>query len=1202
MHAKDALVDLQQDRHFSLVLTHKNKMSSQGIPLEVCYFKADAEGFMEREDFTVLAPIDTPLSQSILQIPPLASRAIEEDAQFNIICQGDNYKGKEIDLDQTPLNVEHIVASMHSKRAPILFVTSVKRRHDSGISVEYVERSRTLHRRPSVSSNMLRSVLKPQQESSSCSSSNEETVSIQEETSSIGPKSMSISPEPSHSNEVEDVFEDSPSFTYSPRNKSDVPDLLKRQTMNLSSSHKPPKFPSSYTLKHSLTKEQRSISVDDKAQDKQGRATLSSEPITVLTTGSKPFVPRGESFLRKNRLAFKKRRASTLDLNVRQLTIRVSTDSGYEIDIPSHSHLTVGELKHTISHELSSVGKLPGAGGLALTYSLEDKDASADTHGDDESISPPSEKVYELVDDAQLLINTMFLQQCDEVPEVLSGLRVGPLPAPVRKDLVTIYRITQLTQVILDDRVAELGGEDIKKCTAVAAPDKPEMEAARRTLHDFVMQVTSERSTEDYVLSVDIAKDAAPTTLILKVPFNNHVPVTFHYKQVFSLTKKISIHKTADSVLNAIHHCLVECDLIKNSVEAYTMQMSGINSYIHGNQELIAFADIRRCITKKEAIHMSILMKPSPLLYEPFDISWLPLDPHSYKPPLQVDVSDSYRRETTSLWEYPEGEGFHLKLVRVENLPFDSPRNLLTVELSIHHGSEMIHSARTTEFKTQDSFTMTWNEDVTFIIPFKDLPKAAKVMVVIRNSNSGTYYWGMINIFDHQSRIRSGDNILHLWEVKGERNTTKWTIRRTSSVFPVPIVEKEKEAFSSILSGPAADNPHPSAVRAVLNFGSHDKSVYYPSVSEQSRRSLFSQHPAFRNVKLKKHFSKYLELKFNMRRNKKPYHNLPVHLESIKWGSLKERLEVYNVLDTISNKEETDENGTVSKDIEKIPLFVAFRLLDKDFPDEQVRAFATKIVEYHVKSDTLEDYLLQLIQALKFEHNHDSALARYLLKQALVNKNIGHKFFWYLRGEMQSPQYMLRFAVILEAYLKGCGEALLTKYMDHVTMQDSLVAIGQKLKGTYGKDSAKMQQVLPAELLKAELQKITIVPAYNPRLRLGGLRPLHCRVMSSAKKPIFLEMLNVNSTALATDPVRLIMKMGDDLRQDVITLRMLSLFEKLWENEGLDLKLIPYGCMATGPRTGFIEVVKNSKTIAEVSGVRENKKLFEWIKLHQKDA
>ncbi len=61
-----------------------------------------------------------------------------------------------------------------------------------------------------------------------------------------------------------------------------------------------------------------------------------------------------------------------------------------------------------------------------------------------------------------------------------------------------------------------------------------------------------------------------------------------------------------------------------------------------------------------------------------------------------------------------------------------------------------------------------------------------------------------------------------------------------------------------------------------------------------------------------------------------------------------------------------------------------------------------------------------------------------------------------------------------------------TKYMDHVIMQDSLEVIGQKLKDTFGKDSAKMQQVLSAELLKAELHKITIVPAYNPRYQCGN--------------------------------------------------------------------------------------------------------------------
>ena len=35
-----------------------------------------------------------------------------------------------------------------------------------------------------------------------------------------------------------------------------------------------------------------------------------------------------------------------------------------------------------------------------------------------------------------------------------------------------------------------------------------------------------------------------------------------------------------------------------------------------------------------------------------------------------------------------------------------------------------------------------------------------------------------------------------------------------------------------------------------------------------------------------------------------------------------------------------------------------------------------------------------LLQALKFEASHDSALVRFLLKKALTNKTIGHFFFW----------------------------------------------------------------------------------------------------------------------------------------------------------------------------------------------------------------
>ncbi len=76
-----------------------------------------------------------------------------------------------------------------------------------------------------------------------------------------------------------------------------------------------------------------------------------------------------------------------------------------------------------------------------------------------------------------------------------------------------------------------------------------------------------------------------------------------------------------------------------------------------------------------------------------------------------------------------------------------------------------------------------------------------------------------------------------MWEAKGE-NSVKIG-KRISSMIPVSIVEKEKEAFSSILSGPAADNPDPNAVNVVLDFGSRDKQMYYPSASMESRKKLF---------------------------------------------------------------------------------------------------------------------------------------------------------------------------------------------------------------------------------------------------------------------------------------------------------------------------------------------------------------------------
>jgi phosphatidylinositol-4,5-bisphosphate 3-kinase len=85
--------------------------------------------------------------------------------------------------------------------------------------------------------------------------------------------------------------------------------------------------------------------------------------------------------------------------------------------------------------------------------------------------------------------------------------------------------------------------------------------------------------------------------------------------------------------------------------------------------------------------------------------------------------------------------------------------------------------------------------------------------------------------------------------------------------------------------------------------------------------------------------------------------------------------------------------------------------------------------------------------------------------------------------------------------------------------------------------------------------------------------------MDSKMRPLWLVFENNDPFG---DDIYLILKHGDDLRQDMLTLQMLRIMDKLWKKEGLDLRMNSYGCISTENRVGMIEVVLNAETIANI--------------------
>ncbi|OQS04690.1 phosphatidylinositol-4,5-diphosphate 3-kinase [Thraustotheca clavata] len=289
---------------------------------------------------------------------------------------------------------------------------------------------------------------------------------------------------------------------------------------------------------------------------------------------------------------------------------------------------------------------------------------------------------------------------------------------------------------------------------------------------------------------------------------------------------------------------------------------------------------------------------------------------------------------------------------------------------------------------------------------------------------------------------------------------------------------------------------------------------------------------------------------------------LLVFLRSINWGCVKAVEEARKLILTWKCDGDT--------------YLDCIQLLGHEVPDPVVRTWAVEQL-HKLPDDTLQEFLLQLVQVLKYEFFADSALSRFLLFRSILNPvQLGQQFFWLLKTEVDD--WLHASSVILAAYL-SLNPPHRNLLFEQCRIVDQLELIAQRVKQVSKRERLFCLHQELNMLDGTITQNMVFHLCLSLRFACKSIQVENCKVMSSAKKPLWITFENADPLG---EPISAIFKHGDDLRQDLLTLQQLRLMDKLWESNGLDIRLKPYQCQSIGYHLGMIEVIPKSKTTAHI--------------------
>jgi phosphatidylinositol-4,5-bisphosphate 3-kinase len=250
----------------------------------------------------------------------------------------------------------------------------------------------------------------------------------------------------------------------------------------------------------------------------------------------------------------------------------------------------------------------------------------------------------------------------------------------------------------------------------------------------------------------------------------------------------------------------------------------------------------------------------------------------------------------------------------------------------------------------------------------------------------------------------------------------------------------------------------------------------------------------------------------------------------------------------------------------------ALGLLDARFPDTQVRLLAIKTLS-KATDDFIDLYMLELCQCLFYENHYISPLSDFLIGRCLKNKKLlGNKFYWCLKVAAENYLFKDKITTLLTQLFMMSGPFFIDNITNIININAEFKNLSKTAKKYYPKEGSEVSKRI-RQLVKERFNngvckfELPIHPSYCA----FGFEFTKLRVFSSKMVPIALNLYSSEGKTF-----RVIFKIGDDLRQDLMILQIFRIMDKIWMENDLDLKFTLYNVCPIELKCGFMEFAEGS--------------------------